>query len=429
MHRGSSSHEEDHNSNHRAPPTAAAEEEMSGSDNHSSGAPASSATTTRPNYVLPRHASTGSLASTTTTSTSTSRPRTTTKRLLPLIRRVTSKEDVLSVSLPGTLRQGSTNSQEEDVLSASHPGFSTYPRRSSSTDVQNIVVPTLFVPLKSCLSHNQLDTMMRSHGNMRNSSTNNNNNNNHTTTLMKKSVSFHNIEIREHCRTLGDSPSVSNGPALAIGWESSDLGSLSLDDYERFRPPRRTKTELAVPRHVRETILRKEAGISRGDMAAATRERIRYQARRNRQCAAAVQPLRGVFKKLLGSGGSSSVTDATTERQVDELMELSRRVDYEREQQRQAYMAQLMQELSVQQQQQQQGEAEQQVPGQSTWEEEKKNTTTTPQTSFSTSTQDEDESSANVVVVPKKLDRKPSFLPDQDHADSGDEQAVYHIEF
>lgn len=233
-------------------------------------------------------------------------------------------------------------------------------------------------------------------------------------TTIKKNVSFHQIEIREHCRTLGDSPSVSKGPALAIDWESCDMGSLSLDDYERLRPPRRTKTELAVPRHVRESILRHEAGIRRGDMAAANRERARHWARHRNNESTAPQPLRALQKFV--TGGRSSNTEAATQRQVDELMELSRLVEHEREQQRQAYMAQVMQELSAQHQQQQQDEPDHQVPGQSTREEEKKETTNPPAT-------------ATTNDLQKTLERHPSFLPNQDHADSWDDQSTDHFEF
>ena len=242
-----------------------------------------------------------------------------------------------------------------------------------------------------------------------------------TTTMpnsMKKHVSFHQIEIREHCRTLGDNPSVSKGPALAIDWESCDLGSVSLDDYERLRPPRRTKTELAVPCHVRETMLRHDAGITRGDMAAASRqrERVRQRARRNHNEVPAL-PLRALQKLLKGGNSSSSTTmEAATQRQVDELMELSRRVEHEREQQRQAYMAQVMQELSAQHQQQQPDEPDHQVPGQSTREEEKKESTTPQVTASSNDLQ-------------KNLERSPSFLPNQEHADSWDDQSTDHFEF
>ena len=79
---------------------------------------------------------------------------------------------------------------------------------------------------------------------------------------MKKSVSFHKIKIREHERTISDNPSVSCGIGLGIGWESIDSLQCSVDEWEIYRPPRRTKSNLIIPQYLRTQILRNECEIT-----------------------------------------------------------------------------------------------------------------------------------------------------------------------
>ena len=80
-----------------------------------------------------------------------------------------------------------------------------------------------------------------------------------------KQVSFDTIEIREHNMTLGDNPSCSHGPPLAMEWGHSGRYEMSLDDYEENRGERRRDRQLAIPRHERELILKK-SGIARSEM-------------------------------------------------------------------------------------------------------------------------------------------------------------------
>jgi hypothetical protein len=71
----------------------------------------------------------------------------------------------------------------------------------------------------------------------------------------RKSVNFATIAIREFARALGDNPATTNGPPLALDWDYEDLGPLSVDEYERTRPPRRITDQMVIPGTVRERIL------------------------------------------------------------------------------------------------------------------------------------------------------------------------------
>lgn len=80
----------------------------------------------------------------------------------------------------------------------------------------------------------------------------------------------------------GDNPSVSSGPAISLGWEYSEIMTPSLDDYENARGKRRSKIEMAMPRHIREQILKMECECSRADIAGCIREinHIKFQRRK-----------------------------------------------------------------------------------------------------------------------------------------------------
>jgi len=239
-------------------------------------------------------------------------------------------------------KSGRSQSCKKDILSISLDGATLPP----------------YQPLKSCLSTSNLHDLTSSAAANAAAPA--------STTIGKRTVSFHRIEFREHQRALGDHPDVSAGPALSLDWESAPAGSFAVEDYEKHRPPRRCKSELAVPRAVREHMLRQQAGVSRSEMAAANRatERIKQ----NRRHTASHPNMHGVhpvkaFKKLLGKGHN-------TEKEVEALMAQSQRAERMREQQRQAYLEQLMHQMQVDNAKKQQREKEQQIAGQSTKEEE-----------------------------------------------------------
>lgn len=101
----------------------------------------------------------------------------------------------------------------------------------------------------------------------------------------KKSVTFHNVQVREHEMILGDNPSVSCGPPLSITWNSHVSFEYTVDDYEKAHPTRRNKANMLVPRMVREEWLR-NAGYARSDFV--EMERVLFKIKKSR-AASAVQ--------------------------------------------------------------------------------------------------------------------------------------------
>mmetsp|Transcript_22221 Transcript_22221/g.33358 ORF Transcript_22221/g.33358 Transcript_22221/m.33358 type:complete len:185 (-) Transcript_22221:290-844(-) len=91
----------------------------------------------------------------------------------------------------------------------------------------------------------------------------------------KKQVSFGTVDIREHNVRLGNNPSCSSGPPIALEWEARRSIVLSVDEFE-VRANRRTREELVMPRHVREDILRRR-GYSRKEIFYVTCENVRLR--------------------------------------------------------------------------------------------------------------------------------------------------------
>jgi hypothetical protein len=76
-----------------------------------------------------------------------------------------------------------------------------------------------------------------------------------TTKPRRKNVNFDTITIREFARALGDNPATTHGPPLSLDWDYEDVVTISVDDYEKSRPPRRITDQMVVPGTVRENIL------------------------------------------------------------------------------------------------------------------------------------------------------------------------------
>jgi hypothetical protein len=93
----------------------------------------------------------------------------------------------------------------------------------------------------------------------------------------KKTVSFHNLEIRTYETILGDNPSCSTGPSLGLGWryDPSHFQS-TIDEYERHQSQRQQGYEdprpedLVLHRYEREAILL-STGYTRQDLAESVR--------------------------------------------------------------------------------------------------------------------------------------------------------------
>lgn len=80
---------------------------------------------------------------------------------------------------------------------------------------------------------------------------------------LKRIVSFDKVNIHEFKITLGDHPSASSGPPVAIDWERKRrVTSLPLDEYEQNRQPRRHRKQLKMSLKTRCGILQKEAHFS-----------------------------------------------------------------------------------------------------------------------------------------------------------------------
>lgn len=98
--------------------------------------------------------------------------------------------------------------------------------------------------LKSCLSSSSISCSAKS---------------------LKKSVSFHQVEIREYERIVGDNPAVSAGNAVSLAWQHHSSAAISFSEYEASRPPRRTPQEFQMPARVRHLLL-KETGATDQEM-------------------------------------------------------------------------------------------------------------------------------------------------------------------
>lgn len=64
-------------------------------------------------------------------------------------------------------------------------------------------------------------------------------------TSMKRSVSFHSVEINEFPMILGDNPDCSGIP-VQIGWQPHNVEKFSLDIYEEMKPKPRKRPDLVL---------------------------------------------------------------------------------------------------------------------------------------------------------------------------------------
>lgn len=147
----------------------------------------------------------------------------------------------------------------------------------------------------------------------------------------KKRVSFGEIRIREHKRTVGDHPEARSGPPVSLDWESVDLPSRSLREYERDSFARRSKRpgglsgscSLRMTGPSRRRMLLEEFDAEPTDLLEAEREaekvqRQREETRRGGKVAfSMVRAARALksAKKVFGSNGSSSSSSSAERRQ------------------------------------------------------------------------------------------------------------------
>jgi len=77
---------------------------------------------------------------------------------------------------------------------------------------------------------------------------------------------FSTIEVREFNRTLGDNPACRDGPPMTLDWDFVDKESISIDEYEANRLPRRSHRHLFLSMFVRRSIMRNQFGFTLEDL-------------------------------------------------------------------------------------------------------------------------------------------------------------------
>mmetsp|Transcript_10123 Transcript_10123/g.24273 ORF Transcript_10123/g.24273 Transcript_10123/m.24273 type:complete len:392 (-) Transcript_10123:248-1423(-) len=73
---------------------------------------------------------------------------------------------------------------------------------------------------------------------------------------MKRRISFGTIQVREHKQTIGDNPSCTYGTPIQLDWDHQDMEELKLEDYETYRPTRRTKQKFHLNSFQRANLLK-----------------------------------------------------------------------------------------------------------------------------------------------------------------------------
>ena len=122
--------------------------------------------------------------------------------------------------------------------------------------------------LKSCMSVPSLQESLRGHTS---STEKAKDSSKESLRKPQRSVSFHKIEFRQFQRTLGDHPA-SRGAPVTLSWQfDPSHPTLSIEDYESYRPPRRSRSQIYMSSYHREEMLISE-NISRAAIRKATKE-------------------------------------------------------------------------------------------------------------------------------------------------------------
>ena len=103
--------------------------------------------------------------------------------------------------------------------------------------------------------------------------------NRYTKTTPKKSVSFHQVSIREYPRTIGDNPEVGLGCPIGLSWEYHELATEEIDAYESSRGQRKSSTQMRLHPTTRHRMML-AAGASKEEIKTATKEAVKVQRRR-----------------------------------------------------------------------------------------------------------------------------------------------------
>ena len=88
----------------------------------------------------------------------------------------------------------------------------------------------------------------------------------------RRSVSFHEIQIREYDQTLGDHPNVSYGPAIQLDWQYEECEPLAVDLYEDNRGKRRNLRQMGLNYYQRKNLLMWKYGVEEEALKKAARQ-------------------------------------------------------------------------------------------------------------------------------------------------------------
>ena len=92
-----------------------------------------------------------------------------------------------------------------------------------------------------------------------------------TTNSFSKHVSFSDVLIRDYDITIGDHPDCSIGPPISLSWDFYQYPSINLEQYEIYRPPRRTRRQLMLNYYQRMYILEQSVVLSKEDVKLAVK--------------------------------------------------------------------------------------------------------------------------------------------------------------
>lgn len=125
-------------------------------------------------------------------------------------------------------------------------------------------------------------------------------------------VGWGKVDVRYYERIITDNPAVQSGPPIGIGWRYKRGVRVPVDSWEKSRgQQQRRSSELVLPRHVREAMLR-EVGISQKEVAEMVRSVIKVKNQR-----------RQTVNNLGAAGVEEAVEKAR--RRVGRLLSLGRR--------------------------------------------------------------------------------------------------------
>jgi hypothetical protein len=88
----------------------------------------------------------------------------------------------------------------------------------------------------------------------------------------RSAVTFDQVLIRSYDQCIGDNPSVSYGPPISLDWNYVEMESISLDEYEENRGPRRKPRQMMLNYYNRTNILTWRCGATEQELKVAEQE-------------------------------------------------------------------------------------------------------------------------------------------------------------